>query len=340
MRRIALLLTSLFLALLLAEMLIRLLQVAPEVGFIKKDQFRLSPNPNIGYEPIPSLRVSNASVSEIHRYNGVTNKMGFRDEDYDKEKPSGTKRIIILGDSIAAGQRIPHTRDIFPSIVEKRLNKKIPPIEVLNFGVIGYNTQQEVETLIDKGIDFNPDLVVLAYCLNDRRRDDGSLYQQLLERRKEMGILDKLEISPHLSKSALYRWIKYHLLDQLHQKKIDQISQNTVRDYFERLSDVSIEHKFDVLVCVFPYLREIDAKEKAYPYQHLHEDVKKISEQNKFHHLDLLHTFRSCKDRQPKERLALDKIHPTALGHQCAAETISDTILKNIWNNIQNPKPS
>ena len=34
------------------------------------------------------------------------------------------------------------------------------PVEVINTAVSGYNTAMEVETLIDKGLQFEPDLVV------------------------------------------------------------------------------------------------------------------------------------------------------------------------------------
>ena len=47
--------------------------------------------------------------------------------------------------------------------------------EVLNFGVSGYNTQQEVETLREKGLRYSPDLVVLAVCVNDALSHAGGI---------------------------------------------------------------------------------------------------------------------------------------------------------------------
>ena len=39
--------------------------------------------------------------------------------------------------------------------------------EVLNMGVEGYNSIQELEVLKVKTIKYNPDLVIVYYCLND-----------------------------------------------------------------------------------------------------------------------------------------------------------------------------
>ena len=38
---------------------------------------------------------------------------------------------------------------------------------MLNFGVPGYNLDQEIEALRAKALAFSPDLVVVAFCLND-----------------------------------------------------------------------------------------------------------------------------------------------------------------------------
>ena len=39
--------------------------------------------------------------------------------------------------------------------------------EVINFGVEGYNTFSELEQLKIKGLKYDPDLIILNYCLND-----------------------------------------------------------------------------------------------------------------------------------------------------------------------------
>lgn len=42
-------------------------------------------------------------------------------------------------------------------------------VTVLNFGVPGYNMAQELEVLKRKALTFEPDLVVLQYCVNDEQ---------------------------------------------------------------------------------------------------------------------------------------------------------------------------
>ena len=41
------------------------------------------------------------------------------------------------------------------------------PVEVLSFGVPGYNLDQEIETLRSRALVYQPDVVIVAFCLND-----------------------------------------------------------------------------------------------------------------------------------------------------------------------------
>jgi hypothetical protein len=56
--------------------------------------------------------------------------------------------------------------DIFSKRLERRLNGR-GPYEVINFGVNGYNTAQELATFREVAAAFHPDLVIVAYVLND-----------------------------------------------------------------------------------------------------------------------------------------------------------------------------
>jgi lysophospholipase L1-like esterase len=94
------------------------------------------------------------------------NSHGFRDKEYSLEKPPGIRRIVILGDSIAFGNRLP-VGATFPNQLEQLFVGHEQETEVLNLALGGYNTLQEVSTLEKSGLQFAPDLVILAYCVND-----------------------------------------------------------------------------------------------------------------------------------------------------------------------------
>jgi lysophospholipase L1-like esterase len=80
---------------------------------------------------------------------------------------TGAPRIVVLGDSITFGSGV-GPRERFTDQLETLLAAhRGSPVEVLNLGVGGYDTLQEVATLEDVGLRFTPDLVLVGYCVND-----------------------------------------------------------------------------------------------------------------------------------------------------------------------------
>ncbi|MFL6572405.1 MAG: SGNH/GDSL hydrolase family protein, partial [Burkholderiales bacterium] len=139
------------------------------------------------------------------------NPAGFRDEPHALAKPRGVYRIAVLGDSVAAGLRVERYEDTFPAILEKMLRENGVRAEVMSFAVSGYNTQQEVETLKDKALRYQPDLVLVAYSLTDRERMDGDILKTLLEEETRKGG-SALHAHPLLLHSALYRFLRFRVL--------------------------------------------------------------------------------------------------------------------------------
>jgi len=93
----------------------------------------------------------------------VMNKEGFFDSPHAVAKPPGKKRILFLGDSFTIGFGI--TR-------ENRYTDRIQRIlgsgyEVINMGMWGWSTDQELLVLKEKGLQYSPDVVVLAMFLDD-----------------------------------------------------------------------------------------------------------------------------------------------------------------------------
>jgi hypothetical protein len=99
------------------------------------------------------------------------NSEGLRDREHTRIKPAGTVRIAVLGDSFTEAMHVP-MEQTFWSLLEHKLQEcnAFPgkTVEVINFGVSGYGTAQELMTLRQKVWDYSPDLVVLAFTtLND-----------------------------------------------------------------------------------------------------------------------------------------------------------------------------
>ena len=115
----------------------------------------------------------------------VTNAQGFRnDRDFSYEKPAGTIRVMSLGDSHTQGYEVRQDRT-FSAVIERYLTEQGVDAEVLNTGVSGFSTAEEVAFFENEGVRYHPDFVVVGFYANDfednlkaglyRLDDDGHL---------------------------------------------------------------------------------------------------------------------------------------------------------------------
>lgn len=112
---------------------------------------RASPDPRLVYEGIPGKCDQNAQ--------------GFRDREHALAKPPGTLRIVVIGDSVAAGQGV-RPEEAFGRVLERTLQARGTPAEVIVLAVTGYSTVQQLP-LLERAYAYAPDLILWAYTLND-----------------------------------------------------------------------------------------------------------------------------------------------------------------------------
>jgi lysophospholipase L1-like esterase len=99
------------------------------------------------------------------------NSHGYRDRDRALSKPPGVYRIATLGDSFTEARQVPMDKT-FTSLAEEELNRNHSlgerQVEVLNFGIGGIGTAQELLLLRERVWKFDPDMIVLQfYAGND-----------------------------------------------------------------------------------------------------------------------------------------------------------------------------
>jgi hypothetical protein len=98
------------------------------------------------------------------------NSDGLRDREHSISKPPSTLRIAVLGDSLCEATEV-SLEKTFWTILEHELSGcaglRGRKIEVINFGVAGFSTAQELITLRTKVWKYQPDIVLLAFTGSD-----------------------------------------------------------------------------------------------------------------------------------------------------------------------------
>ncbi len=107
----------------------------------------------------------------------IRNKFGFREREIATPKPSGTYRIMVLGDSLTFGVGLA-LEERFSNQLETLLTTRYSPrkLEVLNFGSPGFSTVRELEVLRKHVAAVDPDQILVGFCFNDpqQREQDYS----------------------------------------------------------------------------------------------------------------------------------------------------------------------
>ena len=307
-------LLGILIALVFSEIWVRIFDVAPQVGATSHERYRLSPNVMIGIEPVENFQIG------VDR----SNALGYRGPLYALQKSPLVFRVVVLGDSVSEGLLIPDYKDVYSAVLESELNGSGLAAEVMNFGVNGYNTSQEVQTFRDKGLKFSPDLVLLQYSLNDNTGDDGGLAGELIKKARGQAFIEGVWDHPFLLNSALYRFIKYRVLrysTDAHWMKanaaLEQIGKDRVREEFAELRKMT-GHSC-VLVAIFPWFEK---GLTPYPYQDQHVRVASFAEENGFMVIDMLDVFRKC-EVESGAKANIDHVHPNVTGHRCAGQALA-----------------
>jgi len=107
------------------------------------------------------------------------NRDGLRDREHSRAKPPNTFRIAVLGDSITEALQVPFESTFWSVLGRELRNCKTfgnREVEIINFGVSGYGTAQELLTFRHRAAAYSPDATVLAfYPGNDIRNNSKEL---------------------------------------------------------------------------------------------------------------------------------------------------------------------
>ena len=152
------------LAIALLEVVARLV-VPPSPTQLLRGLHRATPEHPWLYELKPNQESRGKTTGDVVY---ATNADGFRDHAYARAKPEGTFRVAVIGDSVSFGYGV-DLDATFAKQIEGRLQGlgAGPHYEVLNLGVSGYNPYTEAELLHGVALGYQPDLVLVQFCIND-----------------------------------------------------------------------------------------------------------------------------------------------------------------------------
>ncbi len=250
----------------------------------------------------------------------TTNADGFRDYYYDVKKPLSTYRILMLGDSVTLGWGT-NSSDIFSKVIERKLNSMISgkKIEVINTGIGCYNTQMEVELLKQKGLKYNPDMIILNYYINDpepTKKTNTILYFLQKNLYTYMFFWDKFSNLFLKLKNETY--ISYY-------SRLYEDSYNGKTIMLQSINELAkIVHEKDIklLIVVYPDFHNFP----NYRFEYVTHLIRNASISNRIYFLDLLPYF---KDIDPESIwVSKEDAHPNSFGHSIAADAITKYLIE------------
>jgi len=263
-----------------------------------------------------------------------TNDHGFRGEAVAVSKPPGVRRIVMLGDSITFGNGVAWNQT-FSWILQENLNRAASgrSYEVLNLGVTGYNTAQELATLRELGLQFSPDLIVLNVCLND---SDGILSLTNLGLKNDTTIrhLGDVNFRTIVQSSYLMTSIKSAIVAIL-QKYLPEVARwlNSpglfidprvrerrwvdMKEQMRAIFDLARAHEIPIAMVIYPYSSQIGLPpEQLKPQQ----DLLAFAASNGIPALETSAAYRN----QREAMFADGTLHLSAHGHRVMAEQLAE----------------
>jgi lysophospholipase L1-like esterase len=274
---------------------------------IAASDLAFTPHPYLSYYPTPNYRKGQT----FH------NSLGYRGDEFPKEKPDGVYRIVALGGSSTYDVRIERNVDTFTTQLEKLLKEDYDyqNVQVINAGVPGYNSWEILVNLEFRVLDLDPDLVIIYEGTNDvhARLVEPSAYQGDDLGRRQVWQAPRVALWEH---SALLRilsrianmtrqvgvddfvssptYLSWPFEYRLHEENLDpaEILKENPPIYFRRnlenMIAVAREHDVDIMFSTWAYSPHLsDYASKDYYQQGFKENNDTVKEVATDRHIPL-----------------------------------------------------
>jgi lysophospholipase L1-like esterase len=276
---------------------------------------------------VPNSVVRDGRIT--YRYNNA----GFRDVDHSVAKRSDITRVLVLGDSVTEGSGVGQDQ-IFSHYVQNLLGARY---EVINFGMSGLNTPQEIHLLEVEGLKYEPDVVALNFVLNDCDFYSELRAAERFQSEKDMkiGLLGDMTIDPRVKRLLKSSALIYFLKNRIEYMKGRMTGKEEKNYYaalwespecrkriasgFDHLHSLQKEYGFTVHVLLWPLVVDY----AHYEFGNIHSWVMDLAKERGFYVLDLKSVYAS-KPYRELQVTAEDNVHPNGEGHRIAARAYVD----------------
>jgi lysophospholipase L1-like esterase len=338
--------STLFLAI-AAELMVRLL-VPKENFWPISNIYQAVDLPGVSYTLKPNFEGTAFGVDL------KTNSIGFRGPQWSVNKPSGTFRIILIGDSHAFAYGVPFEKSVGEKLAALLNERGDVHYEVLNFAVNAYNSQQELAVLREYALQYDSDLVIVIASSNDHDPtpivdEDGWLYSGFQTVTPQPPAIDEsikriqLAEASWLTKNShflLYLHLlkkKYQLAQEAQVQRHLQISSSD-NCWLGPFPSGSISERLYQSVYLPLKAMIHEAKRRNIPiiianfnaFLDYRQMFQKLSEEQKVPTLELLALFpEACSWEELLEQVGLGwNDHLNAVAHQRWAEALADLMEK------------
>jgi lysophospholipase L1-like esterase len=267
-------------------------------------------------------------------------------------------RILFLGDSLVwSGET--SSGELYTQVIERNLNNEpslaAKQIEIINAGIPGYTTYQELEFLKIYGLDMEPDLVVLGFVFNDvyykylhkpvegsylgpdptvqLHRFDTSTFPGILFARSYLAHKSFYALERFVKKSRGYPDFAFERRDDFYLAWKDY-GWNETTELIGEMKELLRKKNIQLMVMAFPiadqlddnYLR-INKEYVLYPQQR----IKRICDDNRIPFLDLTQALY----QNGGTNLSTDGIHLNGKGNDIVAGEAINYLVNSapIWFN-------
>jgi lysophospholipase L1-like esterase len=283
-----------------------------------------SDDPELVYVNRPGYVTNGVRITEAH---GIV-----RETDVTPARPGGTFRIAVLGDSIAAAHPVRVGGEpSFSDELERLLNEREGSrhYEVLNFGTDGYGTVQEARLLETRAGTFDPDVVLVQYCLNDPATSYTPTVWFLEGKDPKSSLLDLVRRRLGYTPSEIHPAHPRYTHGSIEWRRLyarDGEAWRQVQRGFVRIEAWARTRNIPVALALFPLLHDgREPESERVLMEEIYTQVRNAAAARGFRVVDLAPVF-AANDPGRLRLLPEDPIHPGALGHRLAAQAIATAL--------------